>query len=486
MGQFVVIGSWNTKGNELDYVCNELEKKTHTAIKLDLSTNTFSHDRGKIIDATIADSKQKLKEITTHTPISGAISLGGGTGLYMGLSLLGELPLFVPKVMMSTMVANSLHVFESYKDIVYIQTPFDFAGALNPAIKAVLEVGTGILAAMPYKIPKFNRPAIAITSVGAVFGYVEAADEFWRNKGFNVVPFHGTGEGTMSMAEMIRDGYFAGVLDLSPHDIIDHFGGGDYGNITEDRVASYFSMDVPTIISPGGLESITGTIKRYDPDAPFFKERKYVNHDFRWGAMTKKEELIKATEWIGGIYKKTNPKNTKFLIPLEAWSFFGKKGGEYYDPDMIPTFINCLKAFVKEEKIIEVDMDINDPAFGTFASEHLYELIIHQPGSLWLSPLEIEKALMEHPHVREAAVVTEGNEPGLDEPVAFVVLEDGHKPAPNLEKELSEFVRSKANQNKIPPKVHFVGELPRTFTGKIQRYELRAKLMQEKGSQALN
>ncbi|WP_300464168.1 Tm-1-like ATP-binding domain-containing protein [Desulfobacula sp.] len=485
MGDFIVMGAWNTKKQELDYICKELKKRSHKAIKLDLGTNIQSHDRGKVIDETIVKCREQLKEIVTNRPISGAISIGGGTGLYMGLSLMGDLPLFLPKVMISTMIANSLHVFESYKDIVYLQTPFDFAGALNPAVKGVLEVGTGILAAMHYKMPEFDRPAIAITSVGACFGYVEAADEFWTDKDFYLVPFHGTGEGTMAMAEMIREGYFAGVLDVSPHDIMDHIGGGDYGNITEDRVASYFSMDVPTIICPGGFESITGTNKRYDPDAPFFKGRKHVNHDFRWGAMSKKEEVIKATEWIGNIYKKTNPKNTKFLIPLDAWSYFGKKGGDYYDPEMNPAFINCLKTFVKEDSIVEVDMDINDPAFGTLASEHLYELIKNQPGGLWLSPLVMENVLLEHSHVSEAVVVTEGNESGLDKPVAFVVLKDGHKPTPDLEKEVSDFVRSRTNHAKYPQRINFVDELPRTVTGKVQRYKLRDKLTHETESQAV-
>lgn len=103
-----------------------------------------------------------------------------------------------------------------------------------------------------------------------------------------------------------------------------------------------------------------------------------------------------------------------------------------------------------------------------------------KPGGLWLSPMEIEDILLEHSLVDEVAVVTEGNEAGLDKPVAFVVLKDSHKPTPDLGKEVSDFVRSKAAHYKCPRKIYFVDELPRTVTGKIQRYKLRAKLTNDR------
>lgn len=96
-----------------------------------------------------------------------------------------------------------------------------------------------------------------------------------------------------------------------------------------------------------------------------------------------------------------------------------------------------------------------------------------KPGGLWLSPLEIEGILLEHPAVNEVAVVAEGNESGLDKPVAFVVNKEGYTPSQDLENELKEYVREKAAHYKCPRKIYFVTELPRTATGKIQRYKLR-------------
>ncbi|HUW65818.1 MAG TPA: benzoate-CoA ligase family protein [Spirochaetia bacterium] len=96
-----------------------------------------------------------------------------------------------------------------------------------------------------------------------------------------------------------------------------------------------------------------------------------------------------------------------------------------------------------------------------------------KPGGLWLSPLEIENLLLEHPGVQEVAVVGVQNEPGLEKPVAFVVLREGFPPAESMEQQIQEFVRARVAGYKCPRKVLFVAELPRTASGKVQRFRLR-------------
>jgi benzoate-CoA ligase len=100
-----------------------------------------------------------------------------------------------------------------------------------------------------------------------------------------------------------------------------------------------------------------------------------------------------------------------------------------------------------------------------------------KPGGIWLSPLEVEDILLTHPFVDEVAVVAVGNESGLDKPVAFIVPKDRNDGKfDEMENELREFVRSKAAHYKCPRQFHFIKELPRTATGKIQRFRLRAIL----------
>src|SRR6266850_270600 len=93
----------------------------------------------------------------------------------------------------------------------------------------------------------------------------------------------------------------------------------------------------------------------------------------------------------------------------------------------------------------------------------------------WVSPIEIENVLTQHPAVQEAAVVGRTNEEQLVRPAAYVVLSPGANATPELPRELREFVASKLAGFKRPEWVEFVNELPKTATGKIQRYKLRNK-----------
>lgn len=104
-----------------------------------------------------------------------------------------------------------------------------------------------------------------------------------------------------------------------------------------------------------------------------------------------------------------------------------------------------------------------------------------KPGGLWLSPLEIEGILLEHECVNEVAVVGYALESGLEKPVAFIVTKEGYQPSQELERELIEFVRNKTNHYKCPRNIFFETELPRTASGKVQRYKLRAQLNSRMG-----
>ena len=100
-------------------------------------------------------------------------------------------------------------------------------------------------------------------------------------------------------------------------------------------------------------------------------------------------------------------------------------------------------------------------------------------GGIWCSPFEIESRLVEHPQVVEAAVVGRMDREDLVKPEAFVVLKDGKAGSPALAAELAEFCRKGLAPYKYPRQVNFVTELPKTATGKIQRFVLRSALGDE-------
>lgn len=94
-------------------------------------------------------------------------------------------------------------------------------------------------------------------------------------------------------------------------------------------------------------------------------------------------------------------------------------------------------------------------------------------SGIWVSPFEVEQALVTHPSVLEAAVVAARDDQGLEKPKAFVVLKDA-PPAPELEEDLKQRVKDRIGKWKYPRWIEFVEDLPKTATGKIQRFKLRA------------
>jgi benzoate-CoA ligase family protein len=96
-------------------------------------------------------------------------------------------------------------------------------------------------------------------------------------------------------------------------------------------------------------------------------------------------------------------------------------------------------------------------------------------GGLWVSPIEIENTLFEHPAVLESGVIGAADSDGLLKPKAYVVLKGEYKPSDQLRVGLQNFVKSKLEPYKYPRWVEFVDDLPKTVTGKIQRFRLRSK-----------
>lgn len=94
-------------------------------------------------------------------------------------------------------------------------------------------------------------------------------------------------------------------------------------------------------------------------------------------------------------------------------------------------------------------------------------------GGIWVSPVEVENTIIEHPAVLECGVIGAMDKDELVKPKAFVVLREGIQPSPELARELQDFVKMRIAPYKYPRWIEFVPELPKTATGKIQRFKLR-------------
>ena len=93
-------------------------------------------------------------------------------------------------------------------------------------------------------------------------------------------------------------------------------------------------------------------------------------------------------------------------------------------------------------------------------------------GGIWVSPIEIENSILNHEDVLEVAVVPDKDENNLVKPKAFIVLKNGVEPSESLSDEIKQFVKDHLAPYKYPRIIEFIDELPKTATGKIQRFKL--------------
>ena len=96
-------------------------------------------------------------------------------------------------------------------------------------------------------------------------------------------------------------------------------------------------------------------------------------------------------------------------------------------------------------------------------------------GATFVTPAEVEAALLAHPAVWECCVVGAEDEDGLLKPLAYVVPNVGHTPGPQLAREIMQFVKDQIAPVKYPRWVEFVQELPKNAAGKVQRHKLRPR-----------
>jgi 4-hydroxybenzoate-CoA ligase/benzoate-CoA ligase len=96
-------------------------------------------------------------------------------------------------------------------------------------------------------------------------------------------------------------------------------------------------------------------------------------------------------------------------------------------------------------------------------------------GGIWVSPVEVESTLLSHAAVLEVAVVGQPDSTNLIKPKAFIVLKPAYQPSEELSSQLIAHCREKMAEYKRPRWIEFVPELPKTATGKIQRFKLRSQ-----------
>ena len=403
-GYVAVIGTLDTKGPEIAFLRDRLQElgcKTRV-VDVGLTASAAYHGdssreavaaradvdiraqlkmpEGKIkaLEAMARGAVALMEEWLGSGELAGAVALGGGLGTWLGMKILGVLPLGLPKVMISTMPFD-IRTHMGANDIVVFPSVADILG-LNPMLRKILCNAAAAMAGMvrlPETLnssrPQPSKGVIGITALGVTTPLVMASRRILERKGFEVAGFHATGLGGSAFEEWTGMGLFAGVLDLSPHELTSLLFGG-VAAPRPDRLETAAIKGVPQVVAPGGLDFVSRgpleSLSREDRRKPHYRHSPMFTH-----VRVSSEEMRVVAQMVAEkLNRGKGP--AAVVIPLGGFSDQGRTGGHIADPASDREFVQTLrKKLTKRIRIVEVDAHINDESFARAVCSTLFSLL---------------------------------------------------------------------------------------------------------------
>jgi uncharacterized protein (UPF0261 family) len=295
-------------------------------------------------------------------------------GTCLGLAVLRELPFGIPKLVVSTIAFSSFVDPHSLSvDIVMMQSPADMWG-LNSIISMTLTNAAAAITAMAeehrqqYKTGWTTRkPLIGLTTLGtAVCNFVPYIKPLLENRGYEVAVFHVPGQGSLgskALAELVRQDYVIGLLDLVQMDVLDDMAHGLNPGVVP-RIDAAAEKGIPLVVAPGSAHSFTWTGPASTlPDR--FKGRSVHQHNPLITAVKATHEQVAAAGQLIGERLNRADGPVAVVIPKRGFSDWDKPGAYFYDPEGDRLFAQAVKKTVRPQvRVVEVDANLNDPAFS--------------------------------------------------------------------------------------------------------------------------
>lgn len=400
----VIVGTLDTKGEEVGFLKDQISRQgcatliidvgiLHPpSISADISREEVAVAGGESLADLLRNGDRRLavqtmtngaariaKTLLERGRLSGIISVGGGTGTHIGTGVMRALPLKVPKLMVSTVASRDMSGLIGTKNITMMHSVIDILG-LNPLSRKILEHAASAIVGMANNSSEIrsDRPIVGLTSFGFVTQGAMLVKQMLENQGYHVAPFHANGTGGMAMEDLVEQGLISGVLDFALHEFADQLYGGYCGAIGPGRLEAAGRMGIPQLIVPGGLDCIVLEFDSLETMPLQVRGRKVFWYDFRSGVRTVKNDLLKLADVIAAkLNKSTGP--TKVLIPLKGWSEADEVAGPLYDPEMNTIFTSQLKRLISRDiEVLEVDAHINEPGFAEIAVSEFHNLMLRR------------------------------------------------------------------------------------------------------------
>jgi uncharacterized protein (UPF0261 family) len=400
----ILLGTLDTKGLEYQFVRDRLQAAGLATLTIDAGVQGPPHfqpdisrdrvfeeagttiaavlqagDRGRAVAAAAAGAAKLVVRLHQEGRIQGVLSLGGSAGTTIGTAAMRSLPFGVPKVMVSTLASGQVKQYVGVRDVFMLHSVVDISG-LNRISRTVLahaaDAMIGMVRGQAHGLPSAgcgDKQLIAATMFGVTTPCVNAARELLEKRDFEVLVFHATGTGGMTMESFIQDGIIRGVLDITTTELADELVGGIL-SAGPDRLTAAGLRGVPQVISLGALDMVNFGPRDTVPEK--FKERRFYQHN---PTVTLMRTTPEENDRLGKeIAEKASAARgpTAVLVPLRGVSAIDKNGQPFWWPDADRALFQSLRNWmVPSVKLVELDLHINDPEFARIAAESLLDMI---------------------------------------------------------------------------------------------------------------
>ncbi|HEY4067158.1 MAG TPA: Tm-1-like ATP-binding domain-containing protein [Burkholderiaceae bacterium] len=380
-----VAGTFDTKGRELFFLCQCLERLGLRVVTVDLATSgrpspasihprevarhhpqgesaVFSTDRG---NATAAMALAFEAFLATRRDLGGIISAGGSGGTSMATQGMRALPIGCPKMMVSTMASGDTRPYVGPSDICMMYSVTDVQG-INRISEQVLSNAAHALAGMiahPPAVSDTSKPAIGMTMFGVTTPCVQAVAKRLEAE-LDCLVFHATGVGGQSMEKLADSGLLSGAIDVSTTEIADEIAGGTL-SAGPTRLDVFARHALPYVGSCGALDMVN--FGAWDTVPERFKARKLYRHNT---TVTLMRTTIDENRAIGEfIAAKLNAMRgpVRFLIPEGGVSAIDKPGQPFHDPEADRMLFATIEQRFRsgpDRKLQRLPLHINDEAFA--------------------------------------------------------------------------------------------------------------------------
>lgn len=384
MGSAYVAGTFDTKGAELGYVA-ELIARGHPVVTVDLSTTgegssgadisaaevaghhpggaaaVFTGDRGTAVTAMATAFAHFLR----GRDVDGVIGLGGSGGTALVTPAMRELPVGVPKVMVSTVASGDVSGYVDATDIAMFPSVTDVAGLNRISRRILANAAHALLGAVSHPMPQAeDAPAVALSMFGVTTPCVTAAAGKLEAD-FDPLVFHATGTGGRAMEKLVDDGLVRAVLDITTTEVCDLVAGGVM-SAGEQRLDAIARTRVPYVGSCGALDMVNFGALETVPER--YRDRNLYVHNPQVTLMrTTPEECREIGSFIA---RKLNACQgpVRFLLPLGGVSMLDAPGQPFHDPEADAALFDTIEREVEQtedRRVLRIANNVNDEEFVT-------------------------------------------------------------------------------------------------------------------------